>query len=198
MAGRPPRRAYLDWMRGIAVLCMIEWHVLDSWTVVPGRGGLTWTVITIIGGTAAPLFLFLVMQRVPSLKAPARERYSVYWTNLGVGALAAGLIWIFGLKAYLIIQLTVLLTAGSAGVWLFYVQHQFEGVYWERGGQWDYATAALKGSSFYKLPKVLQWFSGNIGFHHAGGDIGEYLIAPTHDGARGGTGLGRGAGCDQE
>src|SRR5438477_12985517 len=56
--------------------------------------------------------------------------------------------------------------AGSAGVWLFYVQHQFEGVYWERAEEWDYATAALQGSSFYKLPKVLQWFSGSIGFHH--------------------------------
>src|SRR6266545_6190223 len=114
----------------------------------------------------APLFLFLVMQRVPSIKAPLRERYSVYWTNLGVGAMAAGLIWLFGLKAFLLIQLTVLMVAGSAGVWLFYVQHQFEGVYWERSDNWDYATAALKGSSFYKLPKVLQWFSGNIGFHH--------------------------------
>ena len=56
--------------------------------------------------------------------------------------------------------------AGSAGVWLFYVQHQFEGVYWQRHGEWDYLTAALQGSSFYKLPKILQWFSGNIGFHH--------------------------------
>ena len=114
----------------------------------------------------APLFLFLIQQRVPNLKAPARERYSVYWTNLGIGAVAAGLIYIFGLKAWLIIQLPMLLTAGSAGVWLFYVQHQFEGVYWERAGEWDYATAALHGSSFYKLPKILQWFSGNIGFHH--------------------------------
>ena len=114
----------------------------------------------------APLFLFVVMQRVPSLKAPLRERYSVYWTNLAMGVTAAGLIWVFGLKAYLIIQLTAVMVAGSAGVWLFYVQHQFEGVYWERGDEWDYATAALKGSSFYKLPRVLQWFSGNIGFHH--------------------------------
>jgi acyl-lipid omega-6 desaturase (Delta-12 desaturase) len=114
----------------------------------------------------APLFLFVVMQRVPSLKAPVRERYSVYWTNLALGALAAGLIWVFGLKAWLILQMTVLMVAGSAGVWLFYVQHQFEGVYWERGAEWDYAQAALQGSSFYKLPKLLQWFSGNIGFHH--------------------------------
>src|SRR5581483_6270176 len=83
-----------------------------------------------------------------------------------LGAMAAGLIALFGLKAYLIIQLTVLITAGAVGVWLFYVQHQFEGVYWERRGEWDYVAAALKGSSFYKLPRVLQWFSGNIGFHH--------------------------------
>jgi omega-6 fatty acid desaturase (delta-12 desaturase) len=114
----------------------------------------------------APLYLFVLQQRVPSLKAPPRQRYSVYWTNLGIGVIGVGLIWIFGLKAYLIIQLTVLMVAGSAGVWLFYVQHQFEGVYWDRGQDWDYLTAALKGSSFYKLPKVLQWFSGNIGFHH--------------------------------
>lgn len=114
----------------------------------------------------APLFLFLIQQRVPSLKAPAREQRSVYWTNLALGAMAAGLIALFGLKAYLIIQLTVLITAGAVGVWLFYVQHQFEGVYWERSEEWDYAEAALKGSSFYKLPKILQWFSGNIGFHH--------------------------------
>ena len=54
----------------------------------------------------------------------------------------------------------------SVGIWLFYVQHQFDGVYWERHQNWDYVDAALKGSSFYKLPRVLQWFSGNIGFHH--------------------------------
>ena len=114
----------------------------------------------------APLFLFLVLERLPSRKAPIRERYSVYLTNLALGSMAAGLIWLFGLKAYLIIQLTVLMVAGSAGVWMFYVQHQFEGVYWERSEEWDYVKAALHGSSFYKLPKVLQWFSGNIGFHH--------------------------------
>lgn len=114
----------------------------------------------------APIGLFLFRQRVPTPGAPRRERYSVYWTNLGIGLIAIGLIWLFGLKAYLILQIIVLMVAASAGVWLFYVQHQFEGVYWERAEEWDYATAALKGSSFYKLPRVLQWFSGNIGFHH--------------------------------
>jgi omega-6 fatty acid desaturase (delta-12 desaturase) len=114
----------------------------------------------------APLFLFLIWQRIPNPKASGREQRSVYWTNLGLLLMAGGLIWVFGWKAYLVIQLVILMASGSAGIWLFYVQHQFEGVYWERAGEWDYATAALKGSSFYKLPKVLQWFSGNIGFHH--------------------------------
>jgi omega-6 fatty acid desaturase (delta-12 desaturase) len=95
-----------------------------------------------------------------------RERLSVYWTNLALIGMAFLLIRLFGFKAYLFIQFAVLMVAGSAGIWLFYVQHQFEGVYWERGEGWDYATAALKGSSFYKLPKILQWFSGSIGFHH--------------------------------
>ncbi len=114
----------------------------------------------------APLYMFLVKHRFPKAEASKRERHSVYWTNLAVFGVAAGLIWLFGIREYFVIQLTVMATAGSAGVWLFYVQHQFEGVYWERSNEWDYATAALKGSSFYKLPKVLQWFSGNIGFHH--------------------------------
>jgi len=73
---------------------------------------------------------------------------------------------LYGIKAYVLIQLTAMMVAGSAGVWLFYVQHQFEGVYWERGDDWDYTSAGLQGSSFYKLPKILQWFSGNIGYHH--------------------------------
>ena len=114
----------------------------------------------------APIVLFLGINRVPKPKTPIRERYSVHLTTLAVGLMTIGLIWVFGLKAFLLIQLTILMVAGSAGVWLFYVQHQFEGVYWERSENWDYATAALQGSSFYKLPKILQWFSGTIGFHH--------------------------------
>ena len=114
----------------------------------------------------APLFLFFVMQRFPKSKASKRERHSVYLTNLAILGMAAAMSVAFGIEAYLFIQISVVGMAGSAGVWLFYVQHQFEGVYWERAEEWDYVTASLKGSSFYKLPKVLQWFSGNIGFHH--------------------------------
>ena len=114
----------------------------------------------------APAFLFLFKQRLASPKAAPRERRSVHLTNLAILGMAIGLSWLFGFRAYLVLQLGIVLIAGIAGVWLFYVQHQFEGVYWERQENWDYCTAALKGSSFYKLPKILQWFSGNIGFHH--------------------------------
>ncbi|HYG22318.1 MAG TPA: fatty acid desaturase [Verrucomicrobiae bacterium] len=114
----------------------------------------------------APLFLFLVMERFAAPKAGHKETLSVYGTNLGLLLVAALLSMAMGVKAYVLIQLIVMAVAGSVGVWLFYVQHQFEGVYWQRTDNWDYATAALQGSSFYKLPKILQWFSGNIGFHH--------------------------------
>ena len=114
----------------------------------------------------APFYLFAVRQRFSTKGAHRRERYSVYWTNLAIFVMVASLSLLFGLKAYLLIQLIMAMVAGSAGVWLFYVQHQFEGVYWQRHEKWDYLAAALQGSSFYKLPKILQWFSGNIGFHH--------------------------------
>ena len=113
----------------------------------------------------APLFLFVFMQRVPSSKASRRERHSVWWMNLAILGMVAGMSAVFGIVPYLLIQLTAMAVAGSAGVWLFYVQHQFEHAYWERE-DWDFTAAALKGSSFYKLPRILQWFSGNIGFHH--------------------------------
>lgn len=114
----------------------------------------------------APFYLFAVQHRFPSAKANPRERRSVHWMNAALLAMGAGLSWIYGFKAFLVIQFTILMVAGAAGVWLFYVQHQFEDVYWERGDKWDFSAAALQGSSYYKLPRILQWFSGNIGFHH--------------------------------
>lgn len=143
----------------------------------------------------APIFLFVVRQRFASPKANRRERYSVWWMNFALFVFAAsmswafgqtpsGTDWAFGIKAYLLIQLLVMGVAGSAGVWLFYVQHQFEGVYWERTDEWDFTDAALKGSSFYKLPKILQWFSGNIGYHHIhhlSSRIPNYNLERCHD-----------------
>src|SRR5204862_6718071 len=87
-------------------------------------------------------------------------------TSIAVLGVSTGLVCIYGLLPYLFIHLTIILVAGAVGIWMFYVQHQFEDVYWDRGDDWDFTAAALQGSSFYKLPKILQWFSGNIGFHH--------------------------------
>ena len=114
----------------------------------------------------APLYLFLIHQRFTKSKASAREKWSVYWMNAVLLGMAVGLSMLFGFLPYLFIQLTVTGVAGCLGVWMFYVQHQFEDVYWERGEEWDFTAAALQGSSYYKLPRILQWFSGNIGFHH--------------------------------
>jgi omega-6 fatty acid desaturase (delta-12 desaturase) len=130
-----------------------------------------------------PLGLFFIKHRFSTAQSPPRERKSVFWTNIGVLAMTIGMSYIFGFTTYLILQASVMLVAGSLGIWLFYVQHQFEGVYWERSEKWDYLTAALEGSSFYKLPKILQWFSGNIGFHHIhhlGPRIPNYNLEKCH------------------
>ncbi len=113
-----------------------------------------------------PIFLFVFLQRFTNPKACSSKRISVWCTNLGLIAMSWGLIEIFGFIPWLIIQSTSITVAACSGVWLFYVQHQFEDTYWACGDDWDYTAAALQGSSFYKLPKILQWFSGNIGFHH--------------------------------
>ena len=113
-----------------------------------------------------PLYVFLIKQRFPSRKDGPRERRSVHLMNAMLAALIVALGLTVGFGTLVKVQLPLTLLAGAAGVWLFYVQHQFEGVSWERREHWDFVGAALKGSSFYRLPKVLQWFSGNIGFHH--------------------------------
>ncbi len=114
----------------------------------------------------APAYLFIIWQRFSMPKASSRERWSVRWMNVAILLMAASLSYAFGIGTYLILQLGIVIVSGAMGVWMFYVQHQFEDVYWERDGDWDYTEAALKGSSYYKLPRILQWFSGNIGFHH--------------------------------
>ncbi len=114
----------------------------------------------------APLYLFIIHQRIPSARASRRDRWSVHLMNIAILGMSTGLVFIYGLLPYLFIHLTIVLVGGAVGIWMFYVQHQFEDVYWDRGDNWDFTAAALQGSSFYKLPKILQWFSGNIGYHH--------------------------------
>ena len=113
-----------------------------------------------------PAYLFFVHHRFWQRGDGPRERWSTIKTNLALAAIVVVASLTIGFKAYLMIQVPIMLIAGTAGIWLFYVQHQFEDTYWERHENWSYLREALEGSSFYKLPPVLQWFSGNIGFHH--------------------------------
>ena len=130
-----------------------------------------------------PLLSFLILSRLPNKSFKKREQNSIHWTNLGLVVIISLMGWMIGFKNYFLIQLPVIWVASTAGVWLFYVQHQFEGVYWERAKDWDFLKAGLEGSSFYKLPKVLQWFSGSIGFHHIhhlSPRIPNYLLEKCH------------------
>ena len=116
--------------------------------------------------TIGPLFIFLIKYRFTRSTSSTRERNSNNRTKFALLGIFILISLTIGIKAFILIQAPIFIFSSATGVWLFYVQHQFEGVYWERKENWDYVTVALEGSSFYKLPKILQWFSGNIGFHH--------------------------------
>ncbi|MBW7454962.1 fatty acid desaturase [Paenibacillus sepulcri] len=113
-----------------------------------------------------PIFVFLIQYRFNRKGAKRKERINTYVTNVSIAALYGLLIWAIGWQDFLLIQGLVFFVSGSMGIWLFYVQHQFEDSYFENEEEWSYVKAAVDGSSYYKLPKVLQWITGNIGFHH--------------------------------
>ena len=116
-----------------------------------------------IGG---PILVFLIINRFPSPGAGKREKLSVVYADLAILIVFALMSLTIGWKTYLLLQIMVMWLAGAAGIWMFYVQHQFENVYWVHNSEWDYVLSAIKGASCYQLPRVLQWFTGNIGFHH--------------------------------
>ncbi len=113
-------------------------------------------------------FLFIIRQRFTHgiARSWRRERKSVYATNLAILAITILAWWTMGLPKFLLIELPLMVLAAATGSWLFFVQHQYEEAYWEPHKSWDFTDSALDGSSYYRLPRVLQWFTGNIGFHH--------------------------------
>ncbi|SEM54899.1 fatty acid desaturase [Paenibacillus sp. OV219] len=113
-----------------------------------------------------PIAVFLLKNRFNRKTAKRKERLNTFITNASVIALYAVLTWVVGWEALLMIQGPAFLISGLLGVWLFYVQHQFEDSYYEKDEEWSFVQAAIDGSSYYKLPKPLQWITGNIGFHH--------------------------------
>ena len=116
--------------------------------------------------TVGAVIVFAITHRFWEKSAGKRERSSVIWTNLAIAAVVGWMVIEIGWAAFLMVELPILLFTCGAGVWLFYVQHNFEPSYWERHPEWEFFNAGMDGSSFYKLPKVLQWFTGNIGYHH--------------------------------
>ena len=131
-----------------------------------------------------PILGMIVQARLVPRDARPRIRRAIIATNVALAAIIAALCVLIGWQAYLLVQLPLVLLAGGTGIWLFYVQHQFEDVYWETGEQWSYADAALRGSSYLKLPKVLQFFTGNIGLHHVhhlSARIPNYNLQRAHD-----------------
>ena len=137
-------------------------------------------VMLIIG----PLWSLLIEPRLVPAWARRRFGLQIMATNLVLVLIVGGLVVAFGWQAVLLVMLPTAMVAGAAGVFMFYVQHQFEGVYWQRHEDWSYADSALKGSSYLKLPKPLQFFTGNIGLHHVHhlhARIPNYNLQRAHD-----------------
>ncbi|MGI8801445.1 MAG: fatty acid desaturase [Solirubrobacteraceae bacterium] len=131
-----------------------------------------------------PIVTLLLTPRVYGRSARPRIRRSVILTNLALVVMVGAVCWFVGWREFLLVQTPVFMIAGSIGIWLFYVQHQFEDTYWQSSEDWSYADAALQGSSYLKLPKVLQFFTGNIGVHHVhhlNARIPNYNLQRAHD-----------------
>jgi acyl-lipid omega-6 desaturase (Delta-12 desaturase) len=146
---------------------------IDTWTIaeyrqkpLSSRIGYRLLRNPLVMLTLGPFWALALQPRLIPLRERKRIQRSHLYTDIALAAAVTGVVWVIGWQAFLLLQLPMILIAGGAGVWLFYVQHQFEGVYWTRSGDWSFLDAALKGSSYLKLPKVLQFFTGNIGLHH--------------------------------
>jgi omega-6 fatty acid desaturase (delta-12 desaturase) len=131
-----------------------------------------------------PIWALLLQPRLIPRWARGRYGMKILATDAAIVALLGGLCALLGWRAVLLVQLPTAMLGGAAGIWLFYVQHQFEGVYWQRKDRWSYAEASLQGSSYLKLPKLLQFFTGNIGLHHVHhlhARIPNYNLQRAHD-----------------
>lgn len=131
-----------------------------------------------------PLYLVLVSNRKNRSDAKPRERNNTYLTNVILVILTIGLIYVVGWQAFLIVHGISLYIAALLGIWLFYIQHTFEDSYFEEEEKWNYVKAAVEGSSYYQLPKFLQWLTGNIGFHHVhhlAPRVPNYHLEAAHD-----------------
>ena len=176
-AGDLDRRGVGD----ITTLTVAEYRELPAWRRIGYR---LFRNPLIMFGFGWLLVLVLKPRFVPRGARP-RVRNSVLATNLALALIVAALCLTIGWREYLLVQVPVFAVSGAIGIWLFYVQHQFEDTYWQTHAGWRYDHAALEGSSFLKLPGVLRFFTGNIGFHHVhhlSVGIPNYNLQAAHNG----------------
>ncbi|MEL3974556.1 fatty acid desaturase [Rossellomorea oryzaecorticis] len=131
-----------------------------------------------------PIWVFLIKNRFNRKGARKKERMNTYLVNVLIAAVAVLLGVTVGWQQFLIVQGSIFMISGAAGIWLFYVQHTFEDSYFEEDKEWEYVLAAVEGSSYYKLPKVLQFLTGNIGYHHIhhlSPRVPNYRLEETHN-----------------
>jgi omega-6 fatty acid desaturase (delta-12 desaturase) len=176
-SGDLDRRGHGD----IDTLTIDEYRALDRWGRFRYRIYRTACVMLFSG----PLYLLVQHRRnPPATAARSANGLGVHATTIVVLAMIATLTWLVGWQAMLIVYAPVVYLASMIGIWLFYVQHQYEDAYWEKHEDWDYVTAAMHGSSFYRLPAVLEWFTGSIGrhhVHHVDPRIPNYRLKAAHD-----------------
>ena len=141
---------------------------VDEYTSRAWRGRLGYRLLRnpFVMFGLGPIMAMVIGPRIVARDAKPRMRKSVLATDVAIVGLVGGLCWLIGLGAFLLVWAPAAMLAGSVGIWLFYVQHQFEDTYWQRRDEWTYADAALRGSSYLKLPPVLRFFTGSIGLHH--------------------------------
>ncbi len=148
----------------IETLTVAEYRARSAW----GRLGYRLYRHPLVMFGLGPAYLFILQHRLPVglMRRGWRPWLSAMGTNLAIGAVVTTLAWLISAETFLLVHLPVMLLAASFGVWLFFVQHQFEDTLWDREGDWNWHEAALGGSSHYDLPAVLRWFTANIGIHH--------------------------------
>ncbi|WP_414044248.1 fatty acid desaturase [Macrococcus animalis] len=164
----------------IWMMTIEEYEAADKKTQITYRLYRNPFVMFVLG----PIYLLFISNRFNRKDARQKERMNTWLHNLAIVVVYGAIIYFFGLGMFAAVFIPILFVGGMLGIWMFYIQHTFEESYFEENSEWDYVKAAVEGSSYYKLPKLLQWLTGNIGFHHVhhlSPRIPNYYLEKAHE-----------------